>query len=231
MASTEYGVLSTECRSSALRAQHEERVIDQPRRAEPDSDGQQGSLRQALGSMMKSTDDPRTHVDDVLALQPGGLVIRMAHSGTARDGESAHEGQRLQLWIFGTDGLLAQCEWFDADRGAEALARFGDFTAVVAQPAPAGRAVIANDATAFGARVDAAVAARDRDAMGALIAHYHRQLTGQGQQVDVSAQACLLWAFSHAHTFWDLNRQLEKRAGSFMTGRSITGAKMRVFWP
>ena len=68
-------------------------------------------------------------------------------------------------------------------------------------------------------------------AMGALAAHYHRELSGEGQQVDVSAQACLLWAFSHAHTFWDLNRQLEKRAGSFMTGRSITGAKMRVFWP
>ena len=68
-------------------------------------------------------------------------------------------------------------------------------------------------------------------AMGALTAHYHREQTGEGQQVDVSAQACLLWAFSHAHTFWDLNRHLEKRAGSFMTGRSITGAKMRVFWP
>jgi crotonobetainyl-CoA:carnitine CoA-transferase CaiB-like acyl-CoA transferase len=68
-------------------------------------------------------------------------------------------------------------------------------------------------------------------AMGALIAHYHREQTGEGQQVDVSAQACLLWAFSHAHTFWDLNRHVEKRAGSFMTGRSITGAKMRVFWP
>ena len=68
-------------------------------------------------------------------------------------------------------------------------------------------------------------------AMGALAAHYHRELTGEGQQVDVSAQACLLWAFSHAHTFWDLNRQLERRAGSFMTGRSITGARMRVFWP
>jgi crotonobetainyl-CoA:carnitine CoA-transferase CaiB-like acyl-CoA transferase len=67
-------------------------------------------------------------------------------------------------------------------------------------------------------------------AVGALTAHLHRQRTGQGQQVDVSAQACLLWAFSHAHTFWDLNRQLEKRAGSLMTGRSITGAKMRVFW-
>lgn len=68
-------------------------------------------------------------------------------------------------------------------------------------------------------------------ATGALIAHHYREQTGEGQQVDVSAQACLLWAFSHAHTFWDLNRQLEKRAGSFMTGRSITGAKMRVFWP
>lgn len=68
-------------------------------------------------------------------------------------------------------------------------------------------------------------------AVGALTAHLYRQRTGIGQQVDVSAQACLLWAFSHAHTFWDLNRQLEKRAGSFMTGRSITGARMRVFWP
>ena len=68
-------------------------------------------------------------------------------------------------------------------------------------------------------------------AIGALTAHYYRQQTGDGQQVDVSAQACLLWAFSHAHIFWDLNRHVEKRAGSFMTGRSITGAKMRVFWP
>lgn len=68
-------------------------------------------------------------------------------------------------------------------------------------------------------------------AMGTLMAHLHRQRMGEGQQVDVSAQACLLWAFSHAHTFWDLNRHLEKRAGSFMTGRSITGARMRVFWP
>ncbi|OGQ76798.1 MAG: hypothetical protein A3G94_01620 [Deltaproteobacteria bacterium RIFCSPLOWO2_12_FULL_60_16] len=68
-------------------------------------------------------------------------------------------------------------------------------------------------------------------AAGTLMAHLHRQRSGEGQQVDVSAQACLLWAFSHAHVFWDLNRHLEKRAGSFMTGRSITGAKMRVFWP
>jgi crotonobetainyl-CoA:carnitine CoA-transferase CaiB-like acyl-CoA transferase len=68
-------------------------------------------------------------------------------------------------------------------------------------------------------------------ALGALTAHYYRQQTGRGQRVDVSAQATMLWGFSHAHTFWDLNRHVEKRAGSFMTGRSLTGAKMRVFWP
>jgi crotonobetainyl-CoA:carnitine CoA-transferase CaiB-like acyl-CoA transferase len=66
-------------------------------------------------------------------------------------------------------------------------------------------------------------------AMGALIAHHYREQTGEGQQVDVSAQACLLWAFSHAHTFWDLNRHVEKRAGSFMTGRSNRCAD-EVFW-
>ena len=68
-------------------------------------------------------------------------------------------------------------------------------------------------------------------AVGTLTAHLFRQRSGIGQQVDVAAQACLLWAFSHAHTFWDLNRHLEKRAGAYMTGRSITGARMRVFWP
>jgi crotonobetainyl-CoA:carnitine CoA-transferase CaiB-like acyl-CoA transferase len=67
--------------------------------------------------------------------------------------------------------------------------------------------------------------------IGTLAAHLRRRHSGSGEHVDASAQACLLWAFSHAHTFWDLNRHLEKRAGSFMTGRSITGAKMRVFWP
>lgn len=68
-------------------------------------------------------------------------------------------------------------------------------------------------------------------AMASLVAHTKRRRTGAGEHVDVSAQATMLWGFSHAHTFWDLNRALEKRAGSFMTGRSITGAKMRVFWP
>src|SRR4029434_3118241 len=66
---------------------------------------------------------------------------------------------------------------------------------------------------------------RSYAAIGALIAHYHRELTSEGQQVDVSAQACLLWAVSHAHTFWDLNRHVEKRGGCFTDGRTLTRAE------
>lgn len=68
-------------------------------------------------------------------------------------------------------------------------------------------------------------------AMGALIAHYHRELTGQGQHVDISAQASLLWVIAHAPLFWDLNRESPQRAGEFISGRSVSGALMRTIWP
>lgn len=68
-------------------------------------------------------------------------------------------------------------------------------------------------------------------ALGALIALYARHATGRGQHVDVSAQVAVLSALSHAPAFWDLNRENPLRAGIFMTGRSVTGARMRVFWP
>lgn len=68
-------------------------------------------------------------------------------------------------------------------------------------------------------------------AMGALIAHYHRSLTGEGQFVDVSAQASVVWALAHAPSFWSVNRTIPTREGGYLTGRSITGAKMRVVFP
>jgi len=49
--------------------------------------------------------------------------------------------------------------------------------------------------------------------------------------VDVSAQAGVTWALSIAPSFFDLNRELPTRAGSFITGRSITGAKLRAVYP
>jgi crotonobetainyl-CoA:carnitine CoA-transferase CaiB-like acyl-CoA transferase len=37
-------------------------------------------------------------------------------------------------------------------------------------------------------------------------------------------------AIAHAPAFWDLNGVNPQRAGVYVTGRSTTGAKMRVFW-
>jgi crotonobetainyl-CoA:carnitine CoA-transferase CaiB-like acyl-CoA transferase len=67
-------------------------------------------------------------------------------------------------------------------------------------------------------------------AMGALTALAHRSVSGRGQRVDVSAQAAVLSALAHAPTFWDLNRANPLRAGIYITGRSVTGARMRAFW-
>ena len=67
-------------------------------------------------------------------------------------------------------------------------------------------------------------------AMGALTALAHRAVTGRGQHVDVSAQAAVMAAIAHAPAFWDLNGVNPQRAGIYITGRSNTGAKMRVFW-
>jgi crotonobetainyl-CoA:carnitine CoA-transferase CaiB-like acyl-CoA transferase len=68
-------------------------------------------------------------------------------------------------------------------------------------------------------------------AEGTLMAYYHRGMTGEGQQVDVSGQAGVTWALSIAPSFYDLNRELPTRAGSFITGRSITGAILRAVYP
>jgi len=68
-------------------------------------------------------------------------------------------------------------------------------------------------------------------AMGALTALAYRSTSGRGQQVDVSAQIAVMSALAHAPAFWDLNRVNPERAGVFVTGRSVLGAKMRVMWP
>ena len=68
-------------------------------------------------------------------------------------------------------------------------------------------------------------------AMGALTALAYRTRTGRGQHVDVSAQVAVLSAIAHAPAFWDLNGINPERAGVYVTGRSVTGAKMRALWP
>jgi len=68
-------------------------------------------------------------------------------------------------------------------------------------------------------------------ATGALVALYRREMTGCGDLVEVSAQASVVAAIAHAPAFFDILRVEPKRAGAFMTGRSIRGARYRVFWP
>jgi len=68
-------------------------------------------------------------------------------------------------------------------------------------------------------------------AVGALVALAQRGATGIGQQVQVSAQAAVVTAVAHAPAFWDLLGVAPTRCGEFLTGRAITGARFRAFWP
>ncbi len=67
-------------------------------------------------------------------------------------------------------------------------------------------------------------------ALGALVALFERGVSGVGQHVDVSAQAAVIPALAHAPTFFDLLGEIPTRAGAFVTGRSVAGARFRAFW-
>ena len=125
--------------------------------------------------------------------EPSALLIRRMHSGTERVGGGAYERPFLVLFATDADGRLARAEWFDADREAEALARFDALIDVGSLPferevrrdlsmshqqipldppfskgeARPAAACAPNAATACWARIDAAFAARDVDAVDA----------------------------------------------------------------
>ncbi len=66
-------------------------------------------------------------------------------------------------------------------------------------------------------------------ASGSMIAHYHRQLTGEGQWVDVSIhEACALLP-TDSYNFWEITRLLEHRHGAVRV-RPETGARLRRVW-
>ncbi len=53
-------------------------------------------------------------------------------------------------------------------------------------------------------------------AMGSMVAHYHREMTGEGQQVDVSCQQAVLLAGRISSETWDLLRINSRGAGPNM---------------
>jgi len=105
---------------------------------------------------------------DILGSSPGTLLVHHANFGTVRASGGAFERHHLMLWSFGDDGLLARIEQFDADQEDEALARFDALTSAPSRPVR--RRVRPNAATANAERLDAAVAARDIDALYATLA-------------------------------------------------------------
>lgn len=66
-------------------------------------------------------------------------------------------------------------------------------------------------------------------ACGTLLAHYHRELTGQGQHVDVSMQQSVVWTMMNARPFWELTGTSLKRVGPFRAGLS-SGSIQRQTW-
>ncbi len=140
---------------------------------------------QTLGSFLALTDDFAVRTDEILAVTPGALLLRLHSCGTDRAGGGAFERPNICLQLFGTDGLMTRCEFFDPENAATALARFDELTA---PPKGRVRRVPANAATANASRVDAAVAARDEGALAELLAdsyenvHHPLSLTFDRQQ-------------------------------------------------
>ena len=66
-------------------------------------------------------------------------------------------------------------------------------------------------------------------ALGAMLAHTHRALHGEGQHVDVSCQQAVAKTLAHAPQFWDLESLVLKRMGVYRA--STGGSSVRVNWP
>ncbi len=66
-------------------------------------------------------------------------------------------------------------------------------------------------------------------AVGTLIALYHREMTGEGQHVEVSIQASLPVVTVNIIPFWELNKVIVKRSGVYRTGLTA-GVRQRQLW-
>lgn len=66
-------------------------------------------------------------------------------------------------------------------------------------------------------------------AVGSLMAFYYRQISGEGQVVDVSIQESLLLATFNARPWWEFHRVIVKRQGAKRAGIS-GGAVQRQTW-
>lgn len=66
-------------------------------------------------------------------------------------------------------------------------------------------------------------------AVGALIAYYHREATGKGQQVDISMQQSTAYFSANAIPFWELSQKILRRSGHFRSGMSSSTSQRQVW--
>jgi crotonobetainyl-CoA:carnitine CoA-transferase CaiB-like acyl-CoA transferase len=66
-------------------------------------------------------------------------------------------------------------------------------------------------------------------AAGVALALFHRTRTGEGQQVDVSAQQAVARTMDRAPAFWDIGKTVLTRTGAY--SRLAGGTMRRITWP
>jgi class 3 adenylate cyclase/tetratricopeptide (TPR) repeat protein len=142
-------------------------LIDHRRAGLGSARGVQAYLR-GLRALIDIADDVATRFDDVLVLRADRLLVRSTNFGTHRAGGGAFERPMTQILVFGTDGLVARFETFDADRDDAALSRFDELA--MQAPRRLRPIVRRNAACEVVGRLDAAVAARDAGALVSLFA-------------------------------------------------------------
>jgi hypothetical protein len=98
------------------------------------------ALLTALGALLALAPDAANRIDDVLGVRSDALLARWTNFGTDCAGGGTFERPFIMLRVFGRDGLATRGEQVDADREAEALARFDVLTLATREGEPlAGR--------------------------------------------------------------------------------------------
>jgi benzylsuccinate CoA-transferase BbsE subunit len=67
-------------------------------------------------------------------------------------------------------------------------------------------------------------------AVGTMIAYHHKRKAGEGQHVDVSLQQSAAWFLAFAIPYWEIDKVILGRVGSFRSSSS-SGTVQRQVWP